>query len=60
MSFSGSDESPSRNEVLSKKKRSSAAYKGHLSTLEKDVAMFLNLYQEIRSIYQNYDHIKIM
>ena len=53
MSVSGSDEAPSKIEVLSKKKKSSAAYKGYLSTLEKDIAMFLNLYQEIRFIYQN-------
>ena len=53
MSVSGSDEAPSKIEVLSKKKKSSAAYKGYLSTLEKDIAMFLNLYQEIRFMYQN-------
>ena len=37
MSFSGSDEPPSGNEDLSKKKRSRAAYKGHLSKLEKHI-----------------------
>ena len=42
MSFSGSDEPPSGNEDLSKKKRSRAAYKGHLSKLEKDITKFLN------------------
>ena len=42
MSLNGSDEAPSRNEVLLKKKRSRAAYKGHLSKLEKDITMFLD------------------
>ena len=40
--LSGNDEAPLGNEVLSKKKRSRAAYKGHLSKLEKDITMFLN------------------
>ena len=42
MSLSGSNEAPSPNQVLSKKKRRRAAYKGHLSKLEKDITMFLN------------------
>ena len=42
MSLNGSDETPSGNEFLSKKKGSRAAYKGHLSKLEKDVTMFLD------------------
>ena len=42
MSLSGSDEAPSGNEILSKKKRSRAAYKGNLSKLEKDITMFLD------------------
>ena len=42
MSLNGSDEVPSGNKVLSKKKRSRAAYKGHLSKLEKDITMFLD------------------
>ena len=42
MSLNGSDEAPSGNEVLSKKKRSRVAYKGHLSKLEKDITMFLD------------------
>ena len=42
MSLNGCDEAPLRNEVLSKKKRSRAAYKAHLSKLEKDVTMFLD------------------
>ena len=41
MSPNGSREAPSGNEVLWKKKRSRAAYKGHLSKLEKDIAMCL-------------------
>ena len=41
MSLNGCDEAPSRNEVLSKKKRSRAAYKGHLSKLKKNI-MFLD------------------
>ena len=42
MSLNGCDEAPSRNEVLSKKKRSRAAYKGHLSKLKKNIIMFLD------------------
>ena len=42
MSLSGGDETPLGNEVLSKKKRSRAAYKGQLSKLEKDIKTFLN------------------
>ena len=42
MSLNGSDEAPSGNEVLPKKKRSRVAYKGHLSKLEKDITMFLD------------------
>ena len=42
MSLSGSDEAPSRNEFLSKKKGSRATCKGHLSELEKDIKTFLN------------------
>ena len=42
MSLNGSDEAPSGNEILSKKKRSRAAYKGNLSKLEKDITMFLD------------------
>ena len=42
MSFSGSDEAPSGNEVPSEKKRSKVAYKGHLRKFEKDIIMFLN------------------
>ena len=42
MSLNGSDEAPSENEVLSKKKRSRVAYKGHFSKLEKDITMFLD------------------
>ena len=42
MFLNGSDEAPSRNEVLSKKKRSWGAYKSHLSKLEKDITMFLD------------------
>ena len=42
MSLNGSDEAPSRNEVLLKKNRSRAAYNGHLSKLEKDITMFLD------------------
>ena len=42
MSLGGSDEALSGNEALSKKKRSRAAYKGHLCKLEKDITMFLN------------------
>ena len=40
MSLSGSDEAPLGSEVLSKKKRSRAAYKGYLSKLEKDITTF--------------------
>ena len=42
ISLNGSDEAPSGNEVLSKKKGSRAAYKGHSSKLGKDIAMFLD------------------
>ena len=42
MSLNGSDEAPLGNEVLSKKRRSRAAYKGHLSKLEKDITIFLD------------------
>ena len=42
MSLSGSDEAPLGNEVLLKKKRSRAAYKSHLSKLEKDFSKCLN------------------
>ena len=42
MPLNGSDEAPSGNQVPSKKKRSRAAYKGHLSKLEKDVTKLLN------------------
>ena len=42
MPLNGSDEAPSGNQVPSKKKRSRAAYKGHLSKLEKDITMFLD------------------
>ena len=42
MSLNSRDKTPSGNEVLSKKKRSRAAYKGHLSKLEKDITMFLD------------------
>ena len=42
MSLNGSDQAPSWNEVVPKKKRSRAAYKGHLSKLEKDITMFLD------------------
>ena len=42
MSLNGSDEAPLGNEVLSKKRRSRAAYNGHLSKLEKDITMFLD------------------
>ena len=41
MSPNGRHEAPSGNEVLWKKKRSRAAYKGHLSKLE-DITMFLD------------------
>ena len=34
--------SSSENKVLSKKKRSRAAYNDHLSKLEKDITMFLD------------------
>ena len=37
MPLNGSDEAPSGNQVPSKKKRSRAAYKGHLSKLEKHI-----------------------
>ena len=54
MSLSGSDEAPSGNEILSKKKRSRAKYKDHLSELE-DITVLLNESgnQEICFIYQN-------
>ena len=42
MSLNGSDEAPSGYEALSKKKRSRAAYKSHLSKLEKDISKCLN------------------
>ena len=42
MSLNSRHKAPSGNEVLSKKKRSRAAYKGHLSKLEKDITMFLD------------------
>ena len=42
ISLNGSDEAPSGNEVLSKKKGSRAAYKGHSSKFGKDIAMFLD------------------
>ena len=42
MSLSGSDEAPSGNEVLSKKKRGRAVYGGHLSKPGRDITMFLN------------------
>ena len=42
MSLNGSDEAPSGNEVLPKKKRSRVAYKGHLSKLEKEITVFLD------------------
>ena len=42
MCLNGSDEAPSGNEILSKKNTSRAAYKGHLSKLEKDILMFLD------------------
>ena len=42
MCLNGSDEAPSGNEVLSKKNTSRAAYKDHLSKLEKDILMFLD------------------
>ena len=42
MSLNCRDETPSENEVLSKKKRSRTAYNDHLSKLEKDVTMFLD------------------
>ena len=37
MPLNGSDGAPSGNQVPSKKKRSRAAYKGHLSKLEKHI-----------------------
>ena len=42
MCLNGSDEAPSGNEILSKKNTSRAAYKGHLSKLEKDILIFLD------------------
>ena len=42
MFLSGCDEAPVVSEVLSKKERSRAAYKGHLSKLGKDMTIFLN------------------
>ena len=42
MSLRGSDEAPSGNEVLSKKKRSRAAYMGYLNKYENDITIFLN------------------
>ena len=44
MSLNCSDEAPSENEVLSKKKRNRAAYNDHLSKLEKDITMFLDAF----------------
>ena len=41
MSLNGSDEAPSGNEFLSKKKRNRAGYKVHLRKLEKDITLFL-------------------
>ena len=40
--ISGSDEAPSANGVLLKKKRRREAYRGHLSKLRKDITTFLN------------------
>ena len=42
MTVSGSDEAPSANGVLLKKKRRREAYRGHLSKLGKDITTFLN------------------
>ena len=53
MSLNGSDEAPSRNEVLLKKKRSRAAYKGHLSKLEKDITMFLDEFVQGNLLYMS-------
>ena len=53
MSLNGSDEAPLGNEVLSKKRRSRAAYKGHLSKLEKDITMFLDEFVQGNLLYMS-------
>lgn len=42
MFLSGGDEAPSGYKVLSKKKRSKAAYKSQLIKLHEDITRFLN------------------